>query len=108
MSEILFKLFDSLLGGFLERRREKKALVQEFEALKRRVLYVGLVNDRPVELGKLRNFIIEKGLTASPSINEFFSKWLTNPLVITGTAALNVFSEEDIEDIQRQLDALRL
>jgi hypothetical protein len=108
MSEILFKLFDLLLGGFLEKRREKKALVQEFESLKMRVLYMGLVNDLPVELRKLRVFFIERGLVESPSVREFFSNWLTNPVVVTGTAALNAFSKEAIEKLQEQLDALQL
>jgi hypothetical protein len=108
MHELLFKLFDLLLGGLLERRRERKALIQQFEALKRRVLYIGIVNDLPVELNKLRTFIIEKGLMESPGINEFFSKWLTNPMVVTGTAALNVFSKEALEELQGELYALQL
>ena len=108
MYEILFKLFDLLLGGFLERRRERKALLHEFEVLKRRVLYVGIVNDLPVELNKLRKFIIEKGLVESPDINEFFSDWLSNPTVVTGTPALNVFSQDAINQLMSQLDAMRL
>lgn len=108
MSELLFKLFDLLLGGLLEKRRERKALVQEFEALKRRVLYVGLVNDLPVELHKLRIFFIEKGLMELPGVGEFFSNWLTDPLVVMGTAAVNAFSKEAIEKLQEQLDALQL
>lgn len=108
MYEILFKLFDLLLGGLLERWRERKVLIKEFEALKRRILYVGVVNDLPVELGRLRAFIIENELMESPDINEFFSKWLTNPMVITGTAALNVLSKEAIEELQGQLNALHL
>lgn len=108
MSEILFKLFDLLLGGLLEKRRARKALVQEFETLKRRVLYVGLINDLPVELHKLRVFFIERGLEESPRVREFFSNWLTNPVVVSGTAALNVFSNEAIENIQEQLDALQI
>jgi hypothetical protein len=108
MSEILFKLLDLLLGGLLEKRRERKTLVQEFEALKRRVLYVGLVNDLPVELHRLRVFFIERGLVESPGVNKFFSIWLTNPVVITGVSALNVFSKEAIEQLQEQLNALQL
>lgn len=108
MYEILFKLFDLLLGGLLERRRERKALLQEFEALKRRVLYVGIANDLPVELNKLRKFIIEKGLVESPGINEFFLDWLTNPIVVTGTPALNVFSEASTKQLMSQLAVMRL
>ena len=87
MYEILFKLLDLLLGGLLDKWREKKALGKEFEVLKRRVLYAGLVKDLPVELHKLRTFFIEKGLVERPDVMEFFSKWLTDPLVVTGTAA---------------------
>lgn len=108
MSEILFKLFDLLLGGLLERQRERKALVQEFEVLKSRILYVGIINDLPIELHKLRVFFIERGLVESPSVREFFSEWLTNPTVAIGAAALNVFSKEAIERLQEQLDALKL
>lgn len=108
MSELLFKLFDLLLGGLLEKQRERKAIVQEFETLKRRVLYVGLMNDLPVELHKLREFFIEKGLVESTGVREFFSNWLTKPVVVTGTPVANAFSKEAIEKIQEQLYALQI
>lgn len=108
MYEILFKLFDLLLGGLLEKRRERKALVQEFETLKRRVLYVGINNDLPVELHKLRAFFIERGLVESPSVREFYSNWLIIPVVVIGTASLNVFSKDAIEKLQKQLNALQI
>jgi len=108
MYEILFKLFDILLGGLLESRRARKMLIQEFETLKKRILYVGVTNDLPVELSKLRTFIIENKLTEHPGFNKFFSKWLTNPMVVAAIAALNVFSIEDIEQIQTELKVLHL
>jgi len=108
MSEILFKLFDLILGGLLEKRRERKAIVQEFEIIKRRVIYVGLNNDLPVELHKLRVFFIERGLVESPGVRVFFSNWLTNPVVVSGAVALNAFSKEAIESLCEQLDTLQI
>ena len=107
MSELLLKPVDLLLGWFLEGRRKKKALVEEFKGLKRRVLYVGIVNYLPVELHKLRAFFIENGLVERPGVKEFFSEWLTAPFVERGTSAVIPFSKETIEKLCEQLDALQ-
>lgn len=66
MSEIALKFLDILLGGLLERRREKRALASKFEVLKARILAPGLVNDLPVGLAELRDFIVQNGLMGSP------------------------------------------
>lgn len=75
MYEFLFKLFDALFGSFLKKQRERKALIQQFDVLKRRILYIGLVNELPVELHKLRVFFIEKGLVEFPRVRDFFYNW---------------------------------
>lgn len=108
MFDFLFKLLDFLLAGVLEKRLEKKAVVSEFETLKRRVLSVSIVNDLPVELHKLRIFFIEKGFAECPGVTEFFSKWLTALPVVEGKSAPNVFSSSDIEKLKEQLYRLRL
>lgn len=108
MSGILLKLFDFGLKEFVEKQRKRKALLREFETLKRQVLYVGLTNNLPVELNGLRKFIIENRLVEFPSINEFFLIWLTNPMVVSGTPALNTFSEAATNQLMSQLTTMRI
>jgi len=108
MVELLSKLLDLALGGLLQKRRERKALIREFDALKRRILYVGLINELPVELHKLREFFLEKGLVDVPGFSEFFSNWLMDPLVVTGRSVANPMSREAIVKLQGELDALQI
>lgn len=86
----------------------KQGLLEEFNVLKRRVFHFGLVNDLPMELHKLRAFLIEKGLVEQPAIHEFFDKWLKNPIVIMGEPTLTVFTKEQIEELLQELSALRI
>ncbi len=108
MTDIVFKLFDLLLGGLLARRRERKALLRQFEAIKRDILYTSIVNDYPVKLHKLRALLIEVNLVGQPTFRAFFSKWLTNPIVVIGRPALNVFSTGAIQELHDDLAALQL
>lgn len=108
MFEILFKLFDLLLGGWLSKRREKKALVQEFEALKRDLLYNNIANYFPGKLLELRKFLIAKGLEERPGFREFFYKWLQDPWLAMKRGAANAFSARQIEDLRTDVEKLRL
>lgn len=90
------------------KHEERYAFSQRFDYLKNAILNIGVINDLPVELGKLRTFLIETGLSESPTIKEFFSKWLTNPMVVKGIAALNVYSREATKELQHELNALQL
>jgi len=96
------------LDDLLDSDSTRRSVIEQFNALKRQVLYVSIVNDLPVELNKLRAFLIEKGLVEQTGFREFFAKWLTNPVVIMGIAAVNVFSNEAIEELRSELDALQL
>jgi hypothetical protein len=107
MTDFLLKLLDLLLCGLLTKRRERKVLVSEFEALKRHVAYETILHNIPVKLSHLRSFLIAKGLVERPGVREFFSKWLTNPFVVSG-AAVNVYSREDVEALRRDLSDLQL
>lgn len=107
MTDLLFKLFDLLLGGLLTKWRERKTLVSEFETLKRHVVYETIVNNIPIKLNHLRSFLIEKGLVERPGIREFFSKWLTNPIVVVGVAAV-IYSRDALEELRRDLSGLQL
>jgi len=106
--EILSKLLDLVLGGLFQKWRERKALILEFEALKRRVLYVDLINELPVELHKLREFFLEKGLVEAPRFSDFFADWLRDPLVIMGRSVANPMTRENIVRLRDELDALQL
>jgi hypothetical protein len=87
---------------------EKRLIAEQFNAIRRNILYINIVNDFPVALHKLRVFLIERGLVEQPGVGEFFSKWLTHPLVVMGKPAVNVFSHEAINELRGELDALRL
>ena len=78
-----------------------------FDAVRRGVLYCRITNNLPVELHKLRQFMIEHGLVeSSPSCREFFARWLTHQLVVDGRAALNAFRPDEIDELQKELVAL--
>jgi len=108
MIDVLSKLLDFLFSRFIERKKEKDLLYKKFEVLKRKIKYVLITNNLPLELNKLRLYIIEGNLMDQPEIKEFYEKWLTDPVVTSGIAASNVFSEEEIEALQAELDQLHL
>jgi hypothetical protein len=108
MIEIFVKLLDALLGGLVSKWRERKALAAELETLKRRVLYVGVTHNLPVELHKLRSFLIDRGLVERPGIRRFFARWLNTAPVVMGAPGLNAFSREAIATLQADLRSLRL
>jgi hypothetical protein len=82
MIEILVKLVDALLGGLVSKWRDRKALVSELETLKRRVLYVGVTNNLPVELHRLRSFLINHGLVERPGVQRFLPDGSMRPLLL--------------------------
>lgn len=108
MPDYVMKIIDLVLGGLVEKWRARKALKREFDVIRRRVLYVGLRNNLSVELHALRVFLIENGLVENSGIRDFFDTWLTDPVVISGRAVVNVYPEHDIERLMEQLTALKI
>jgi hypothetical protein len=92
------------------RRHPTNPHAERFERLKREVMYVGIVNNLPVELHKLRAFFIETGLVARPGFSEFYAQWLSQPAVEVGSPVLipGHFTSERVAQLRAQLDALRL
>jgi len=82
----LLKLLDMLLGGALERWRQKQALARQFNVLRRNVVYCGITNNIPVELHRLREFLVAEGLVERPQFRQFFDRWLSNPFVVMGVS----------------------
>jgi hypothetical protein len=78
-----------------------------FDALRRRVLYVGIRNNLPVELHALREFLVESDFVRRPAFRNFFEKWLTKAPVVIGWSGLNVFTSEEIVLLRQDLTALR-
>ena len=105
--EIVLKILDFVLGGLLEKWREKRRIRRELESLKRKILHVGLLNDYPVELHKLRLFLIENDLAEKPGNREFFGRWLTDPLVISGISTANSIPRDSIPKLIEELDEVR-
>lgn len=104
MTELLLKLLDFLLAGFLTRRRRGA----EFEALRQGIIYTSVVSNYPVELNKLRAFILKEGLIKTPAFEKFFHKWLASPWVERGDPLLNAFTRAEVETLREELLALRL
>jgi hypothetical protein len=95
MHELAFKVLDLILGGLLEKRRKKKALSEQLEALKRHVIHENVVNYLPVHLAKLRAFLLDK-----PEFEKFFERWLTNPFLRAGRPVGGMFSSAQIAEMK--------
>jgi hypothetical protein len=96
------------LGCLVSKWRERKALVSEFETLKWRILYVGVTNNFPVELHRLRSFLINHGLVEHSGVQQFFARWLNAAPIVMGAPGLNAFSREALVTLQTDLRSLRL
>jgi len=108
MADLLFKLLDLILSGYLSKRKDKQILSNKFCSLKRQIKYTVITNELPSELNKLRVFIIESNLIKQPNIKTFYDKWLTDPIVASGIYTSNAYSKKDIELLQSELDLLHL
>jgi len=108
MTDIGLKVLDFLLGGLLGKWRQRKALSGQLEALKRHILNVSLVNNYPIELAKLRMFLLETGLVEKPQFKVFFQRWLSHPIVADGRPVLGLFSNEQITELHEELARLHL
>ena len=106
MTEFLLKVADFVLHGLLEKRRKRKALSEQFEALKRRILYENVVNYISVHLAKLRKFLLDSGLVERPEFKSFYERWLTNPFL--GRPAAGMFSSEQVSELKRELSSVQL
>jgi hypothetical protein len=100
MCELAFKVLDLILGGLLEKRRKKKALSEQLEALKRHVIHENVVNYLPVHLAKLRAFFLDNGLVDKPEFEKFFERWLTNPFLRAGRPVGGMFSSAQIAEMK--------
>jgi hypothetical protein len=83
------------------------ALRESFGLLKRRVLYVGLSNNLPVELHALREFLVTSDLMQRATFSAFFEKWLTRTPVVVGWPGLNAFTSDEVESLRQELVALQ-
>lgn len=108
MIEILTKIFGLWLGGLISRPKERTKLINDFESIKRKIIYASIINDVPVLLKELRDFLVEKDLAENEGFNKFFAKWLNHPLVIQGKSAVNVYSSKEIENLKNELHQLKL
>lgn len=80
----------------------------EFDALRRNVLFCGITNDVPVQLNKLRTFLVDKGLVERPEFRRFFDRWLSSPFISLGVPVANAFTYEQIRQMEEELSDLQL
>ena len=106
MGELL-ELVELVLEGLLEGRR-RKALFEQFEALKRHVIYGNLADRLPVHLAKLRGFLLGSGFVNEPKFKAFFDRWPAHPYVANGQPVLGLFSKDQIDELKRELSCLEL
>jgi hypothetical protein len=86
------------------------ALADELEKLKRHVRHVGIRNNIPVELHNLREFFLAADLVSKPGFSQFFSEWLSEPIVVLGKPVLapGLYTTEALARLMAELEELRL
>lgn len=108
MTEVLLKVLDFLLGGLIEKWRQRTELSRQLEAHKRHILNVSLANNYPVELAKLRLFMLESGIVEKQQFGVFFDRWLADPIVAEGKTVIGLFTNEQIGELINELSSLKL
>ncbi len=99
----------SVIDWFTERCKAKRRRSDEFEVLRRKILCVATVNDLPIVLHELRRFFIEHGLYDQDRFSEFYSHWLSDPIVEQGESVVSTrYGDERIESLHRELKELSL
>ncbi|HEY3527006.1 MAG TPA: hypothetical protein VGK47_12455, partial [Nitrososphaeraceae archaeon] len=105
------KFTDALekIHGFYQRAFGNKALSEpvpawhtQFEILRRNIIYCNIANDLPVQLNKLRKFFIETGLVERSEINQYYARWLNDPVLSMGIPVLR-YSLEEIVALKEEL-----
>ena len=84
------------------------ALLEEFGRLRRQILHITLMNHYPAALNELRIFFIDKGLVDRPNCRPFFERWLNSPFIAMAVPAPNVFTVEQIHQMEDELRGLEL
>lgn len=110
-TDALKKLYDTGKAAWTEFRRSRSPgleFKQEFDTLRRNVLYCGITSNISVELGKLRTFLVEKGLVEKSEFRRFFDRWLSSPFVSLGVPVNNAFTYEQIHQMEQELRDLQL
>jgi hypothetical protein len=110
-TDALKKLYDTCKAAWTEFRRSRSPgseFKQEFDTLRRNVLYCGITSNITVELGRLRTFLVEKGLVEKPEFRRFFDRWLSSPFVSLGVPVNNAFTYEQIRQMEQELRDLQL
>ena len=80
----------------------------DFDVLRRNVLFCGITNNIPVELHNLRTFLVDKGLVERPEFRHFFDRWLSSPFVSLGVPVANAFTYDQIRQMEEELRGLQL
>ena len=110
-TDALKRLYDTAKAACAEFRRSRSPgseFKQEFDALRRNVLFCGITTNITVELGTLRAFLVEKGLVEKPEFRQFFDRWLSSPFVSLGVPVNNALSYEQIRQMEQELRDLQL
>jgi len=104
----LHEIGRSAWAEFKGRKGPDAELQKQFDVLRRNVIYCGLTNNIPVELHKLRAFLIEKGIVEKPEVRRFFDRWLWTFAVVEGLAVVNAFTPAELGQLTEELRGLQL
>jgi len=85
---------------------EKVDFSVDFESIRTRIVRLNDNDQLPVELHRLRTFLILNNLTKHRSFRDYYSKWLTHMSVRSGVAASNVFSGSEVKLLKYELSRI--
>jgi hypothetical protein len=108
MQHLLYFLLDTLLCGAISRSRKRNRVRPEFESLRARIIRGSDIDNLPVELNRLRGFLIAQQLTKHRNIRAFYTKWLTHMNVASGVPVANAYSGQQAKDLKFQLSRIEL
>jgi len=100
--------------GFLsslwyETLKEKIRVKKELQTAINEIIYIGLTNNYPVALNKLRQVIVENQSTLkNKELVNFFQKWLTHPVVENGKPVANQYTDSQRKQLRSELENVKL
>jgi hypothetical protein len=89
--------------GWMVRHSEPD--LDEFDALKALILSNSSTDQLPVELNKLRRYLLSNGLDHHYRFRNFYEKWLTHVNVVKGVAA-KTYSNDDERRMKYELELI--
>ena len=107
-------LLGTFVGAFItifhERIKENEQIKSEIRIAINEVAFAQVTNDLPIHLNKLRATIVKHAhiLAGNEELVIFFAKWLNRPELAFNSRISNFLDSERIEEMQNDLDKIKL